>query len=189
MNIYLRRLGSFILDVLQSVVLALALFMLAYLFAFQPHQVRGRSMIPSFQDGEYLLTDKVSYRTGVPKRGDVIVFAAPPNRNEDFIKRIIALPRETVSIKDTKIYINNKLVEESYLPQTTNTLPGLFLSEGRSFTLGSDEYFVMGDNRDHSSDSRTWGPIKRGDIVGRAWVVYWPPQDAGPVPTVSYAGF
>lgn len=146
-------------------------------------------MVPNFADGEYLLTDKVSYRTGSPKRGDVIVFAAPPTRNEDFIKRIVALPGETISIKEGKISINGKLLDESYLPQATNTLPGLFLSEGGSATLGSDEYFVMGDNRDHSSDSRTWGPIKRKDIVGRAWVVYWPPQDAGPVPTVSYAGF
>lgn len=146
-------------------------------------------MVPNFADGEYLLTDKVSYRTGVPKRGDVIVFAAPPNRNEDFIKRIVALPGEAVALKDGKLFINGKVLDESYLSKTTATLSGLFLSEGGSITLGSDEYFVMGDNRDHSSDSRAWGPIKRKDIVGRAWVVYWPPQDAGPVPTVSYAGF
>ena len=94
-----KRLGTFFLDILQTIVLALAIFMVVYFFLMQPHQVRGSSMFPNFKDGEYLLTDKISYRLSNPKRGDVIVFEAPPNRREDFIKRIIGLPGEEITLK------------------------------------------------------------------------------------------
>lgn len=184
-----KRLGDFILDILQTVVLALSIFMIVYLFAAQPHEVRGASMQPNFQDGEYLLTDKFSYRLREPKRGDVVVFAAPPNRQEDFIKRIIGLPGETLYVKGGQIFVDGKPLAETYLPNDFRTDPGVYMSEGERITLGQDEYLVFGDNRGHSLDSRAFGPVKRSDIVGRAWMVYWPPGEAGVIPTISYAGF
>lgn len=181
-NSTIRRLGAFLLDILQTVVLALAVFLIIYMFLFQPHQVRGQSMSPNFEDREYLLTDKISYRFGSPKRGDVIVFTAPPRPSEDFIKRIIGLPGETVMIKDGSLFINSKKLIENYLPQDLRTNTHGFMQDGEQITLGSDEYFVLGDNRNNSSDSREWGPVKRNKIVGKAWFVYWPPKRFGLIP-------
>lgn len=189
MNEYLKRLGSFILDILQTVVMAVAIFMVVYLFLMRPHQVSGRSMVPNLQDGEYLLTEKVSYWRSEPKRGDVVVFSAPPTRRQDYIKRVIGVPGDQVEIKDGKVLVNGKLLDEAYLPSEFKTDQGRAIQTGRVYTLGADEYFVFGDNRGNSSDSRDFGPIKGSDIVGKAWVVYWPPQEAGVVPGVSYAGF
>ncbi|MDO8599811.1 MAG: signal peptidase I [bacterium] len=176
------RLGVFFLDILQTVLLAVAIFMLAYLFLTQPHKVDGHSMDPNFFDGEYLLSDKLSYRLGEPKRGDVIVFNAPIDRQKDFIKRIIALPGDTVMLKDGKVYINGELYPEPYLPEDTLTTPGASLTNGVSRITQEDEYIVFGDNRSNSYDSRSWGPIKRRDIIGRAWFVYWPPKLIGVIP-------
>ena len=189
MQEYFKRLGSFTLDILQTVVMAIAIFMVVYLFLMRPHQVSGKSMVPNFQDGEYLLTEKVSYRLNPPKRGDVVVFSAPPTRRQDFIKRVIAVPGDKIELKDGQVYVNSKLLEETYLPAEFKTDAGEFLRSGKAYTLTTDEYFVFGDNRGNSKDSRDFGPIKKADIVGKAWVVYWPPQSAGVVPGANYAGF
>lgn len=189
MKSFTGRIGILFLDFLQTIVLALAIFMITYLFLVQPHEVKGNSMYPAFLDGERLLTDKITYRLNEPRRGDVIVFQAPPDRSKDFIKRIIALPEETIQVKDTKVYVNNQLLDEVYTSLDILTQPGAFLTEGKTYTLGPDEYFVMGDNRDHSSDSRSWGTIKKKEIIGKAWVIYWPPQKFGVIPTVTFAGF
>lgn len=185
----MKTASNFIFEIFYQVVLALAIFMLIYVFLLQPHQVRGRSMEPSFENGEYILTDKLSYRVQEPKRGDTIVFAAPPTRREDFIKRVIGVPGEVISLREGWIWVNNKRLEEIYISRDTRTLDGPFLGEGEMLTLLDREYFVMGDNRSHSSDSRTWGVIKKQDIVGRAWFVYWPPTKIRIIPTVTYAGF
>ena len=185
----LKRLGIFFLDILQTIVLALAIFMVVYFFLMQPHQVRGSSMFPNFKDGEYLLTDKISYRLSNPKRGDVIVFEAPPNRREDFIKRIIGLPGEEVTLKEGKIFVNNSQLNETYLPLSSSTQAGTYLEEEKTTRLKDNEYFVFGDNRNFSSDSRMWGPIKREDITGRAFFVYWPPGEVGIIPGITYARF
>jgi len=123
-------------------------------------------MLPTFTDGELLLTEKVSYYFGKPQRGDVIVFEAPNSQRVDFIKRIIALPDETITIEDGSIFINRHKLIEDYID--SSTLGNL------SFSLNSDEYFVLGDNRNSSSDSRTFGPVKKSSFRGRAWLVYWP---------------
>ncbi len=148
-------------------------------------------MVPSFQSGEYVLTDKVSYRFGEPRRGDVIVFHAPPaaqcptGTGCDFIKRVIGLPGETVSVKNNKVYVNNRELEESYLPATFITEAGAYTRD-RDVNLGASEYFVAGDNRSHSSDSRAWGPIKDTEIVGRAFFRYWPAAQVGLVEHFVY---
>jgi signal peptidase I len=186
-----KAIGSFFLDIIETVVIALSIFLIIYLFVVSPHQVNGQSMVPNFQSGEYVLSDKISYRTGNPKRGDVIVFHAPEAANCpkgtgcDFIKRVMGLPGETITVHDNHIYVNNQPVEEPYLPAEFQTLPGL-ATKDKSITLGPDEYFVCGDNRPYSSDSRAWGPIHKSDIVGKAFFRYWPLKVAGGIKHPSY---
>jgi signal peptidase I len=181
-----KRLGAFFLDIIEVIVFAVAIFLFVYLLILQPHKIKGASMHPNFPDGEYLLTDKVSYRFGEPKRGDVIVFKAPTNEGEEFIKRIIALPGEQVSIKNSKIYINGTPLEESYLAGNVITSGGGFLAEDATVSVGQGEYFVLGDNRPHSSDSRAWGFVEKKEITGRAWLIYWPPNSAGVIAKLKY---
>jgi signal peptidase I len=179
-----RAISTFILDIFETLVIALSIFLIVYLFLLQPHQVNGKSMVPNFEDGDYVLTDKISYRFGKPARGDVIVFHAPPSAQCsagtgcDFIKRVIGLPRDTVEVKDGQIYINSSELSETYLPPDFSTQPGEYTRQGL-VTLGESEYFVAGDNRSYSSDSRTWGPIDKSMIVGKAFFRYWPPETVG----------
>lgn len=178
--------GNFLLDILEVIVFAFAIFLFLYLLVFQPHRIKGASMEPNFPDGEFLLTDKVTYRFGEPKRGDVIVFKPPVAPNEEFIKRIIALPGETVSVRNSKVYINDILLTESYLAGNLSTDSSNFLKEGEKYKVPEGEYIVLGDNRSHSSDSRLWGPIKKNKITGRAWLIYWPIHSFGTVKKVTY---
>jgi signal peptidase I len=187
----IRSFSSFFLDLTETLVVGLSLFLVVYLFLMQPHQVNGQSMVPTFQSGEYVLTDKVSYRVGKPERGDVVVFHAPREANCptgtgcDFIKRIIGLPGETIEVRDNTIIINGQPLAENYIPADFETQPGAFTRD-REVTLGDNEYFVVGDNRPYSSDSRAWGPIIAADIVGRAFFRYWPADKIGLIEHVRY---
>lgn len=143
-------------------------------------------MQPNYPDGEYLLTDKVTYRFEEPKRGDVVVFQAPNVEDEEYIKRIIGLPGEKVSVNNGSVFVNGKKLEESYLDSSLVTSGGLFLKSGEEITVPQDKYFVLGDNRPFSSDSRSWGFVPKENITGRAWFIYWPPQNAGTAEAVSY---
>lgn len=183
----IRRLGSFFLDILQTVVLAAAIFVISYLFLFQPHQVIGNSMDPNFADKEYLLSDKVSYRLHLPARGDVIVFKSPPDPEKDYIKRIIGLPGEKIKIQGGKVYINGDLLKENYIPSESFTIPGLFLREGHEVQVPPNSYIALGDNRNHSSDSREWGFVPRDSIIGKAFIRYWPLNEIGTIPKVTYS--
>ena len=182
----LKRLGAFFLDIIQVIVFAVAIFLFVYLLILQPHKIKGDSMQPNFPDGEYLLTDKVTYRLDEPKRGDVIVFKAPTGNGDEFIKRIIGLPGEKVSITNGKVTVDGEILKESYLSDTLYTSSGSFLSEGKEVTVPSESYLVFGDNRPRSSDSRVFGFITKKDITGRAWLVYWPIQSAGVVQKIDY---
>lgn len=185
--IYLiRRLIVFLFDFLETGVVALSIFVVAYLFLVQPHEIKGNSMEPNFHNNEYILTDKISYRFSEPKRGDVIIFKAPKNPDIDYIKRIIALPGERVKIQNGLVYIDGKLLKEPYLKDTTNLFPGSFMREGIDITVPPEEYFAMGDNRSHSSDSREFGPIPARLIIGRALLRYWPISQFGALPQTSY---
>lgn len=183
---FIRRLGAFFLDIIEVVVFAIAIFLFIYLLVMQPHRIKGSSMIPNFQDGEYLLSDKISYRLREPKRGDVIVFEAPGAKGDEFIKRIIGTPGDTVSVKDGKVYVNGQLLQETYLPADLKTSGGTFLKEGGEVTIPNDYYFVLGDNRPFSSDSRAWGLVAKSKITGRAWFIYWPPEAFGTVQAAQY---
>lgn len=183
--------GGFILEFVQSIVLALSVFVLLYLFVAQPNEVKGSSMMPNFLDGEYLLTDKLSYQLGKPQRGDVIVFRAPPSEpcsadECEYIKRIIGLPGDKVMVKETQVYLNGKLLNQSFIPSDFVTEAGSYAREGVEETVPDGYYLVMGDNRSHSRDGREFGPIKRDSIVGKAFFIYWPVNDIGLVPTVRF---
>jgi len=175
-----------ILDALQPVVLAFAVIMMVYLFLFQPHKVDGSSMYPNFVNGDYILTEKVSYYKRDPQRGDVVVFHAPPPNTADFIKRVIGLPGETVMVRDGKVYINNKILTETYLSSSIFTSEKSFLREGLVYTIPPDYYMMFGDNRNFSSDSREFGPISKRAVVGRAALRYWPFSMTGLIPKANY---
>jgi len=175
-----------ILDALQPVVMAFAIFMMIYMFLAQPHKVDGRSMYPNFHDQEYILTDKITYRKSDPVRGDVIVFHAPPPYDSDFIKRIVGMSGETIMLQAGYVYINGTKLEEIYLPADYFTGEKSFLRDGVPYKIPDNYYVVMGDNRSFSSDSREWGPISKNAIVGKAWFRYWPMSRLGLVPHERY---
>lgn len=181
------RLGAFFLDILQVIVFAVAIFLFVYLLILQPHKIKGHSMDPNFEDGEFILTDKVSYRFGNPERGDVIVFKAPPDFQEEFIKRIIGLPGDKVMVKGGHVYVNGKLIDESaYLDPSVVTDPGTFTVEGVEVTVPDGQYLFFGDNRPHSFDGRNFATIARSKITGKAWLSYWPPSRAGLIKHLVY---
>ena len=183
---FFQRVSLFFLDLFETVVIALAVFLIIYLFLFQPHQVRGDSMYPSFHNGEYILTDKISYRLKSPQRGDVVIFRAPQNEDYDYIKRIIGLPGENVTLESGRILVNDQIISEDYLPGTYDTRSGAFLRPGATVNVPVNHYFVLGDNRQHSSDSREWGFVPQENIVGRAWFRYWPTSRLGTIPEPVY---
>lgn len=169
----LGSIGKFILSFIETVVVALVISVVLYLFIMTPHEVVGNSMHPTYKNGEMLMANKVLYRVKKPERGDVIIFKY--TETQDFIKRIIGLPGETVMLKDGKLYINGNMLNESnYLSSSIYTNGGEYLKEGETITVPEGRFFVCGDNRPHSSDSRMFGPIDSNDIKGKAWIVYFP---------------
>jgi len=182
----IKRLGAFFLDVIEVIVFAVGIFFFIYLLVMRPHKISGQSMMPNFQDGEYILTEKITYYRRNPERGDVVVFTPPVSNVDEFIKRVIGLPGERVMLKDGHVYINDKLLTESYIAGDVITAGGPFLSENKEYLVPDGQYFVLGDNRQNSSDSRFWGPITKKMMSGLAWVVYWPVSIVGVIPTPSY---
>ena len=174
------------------IVLAFSIFIIVYLFLFQPHQVKGNSMYPNFYNGEFLLTNKISYRFGPPKRGDVIIFKAPKSEpcaeiECEYIKRVIGLPGERLMILGGKVYLNGSLLNENaYLAEDLVTGSGSFLPEGVEKVIPEGYFLPMGDNRPYSRDGREFGPIAQSAIVGKAWLRYWPVNKIGFVPKESY---
>lgn len=182
----LKRLGTFFLDIFEVIVFAVGIFFFIYLLIMRPHKISGQSMMPNFPDSEYLLTEKVTYYLRNPEQGDVVVFTPPISNTDEFIKRVIGLPGENVMVQNGHVYINDKLLQEPYLKDTVLTTGGTFLTDGQEFKVPDGEYFVMGDNRPNSSDSRYWGPITKSAISGRAWIIYWPISNAGVVQKPVY---
>jgi len=169
----LGSIGKTVYSFIETILVALVLAIVLYLFIMTPHEVVGNSMHPTYKNGEMLMANKITYRVSEPKRGDVIIFKF--SDTQDFIKRIIGIPRDEVMIKDGKIYINGELLDESkYLESTVITNGGSYLHEGQTVTIQDGEYFVCGDNRTNSSDSREFGPIAEDKIKGKAWIVYFP---------------
>lgn len=185
-TLIIKKIVNFFLDFLETIVVALSIFVVVYLFIMQPHEIKGSSMEPNFQDKEYILTDKISYRLHSPTRGDVVIFKAPVNPDVDYIKRVVGLPADRVKVQNGFVYVNGEKLNEYYLRDTTSLFPGSFLTDGVEITVPEGKIFVMGDNRPHSSDSRQFGPIPISDVIGRAFIRYWPITSIGVLPSVNY---
>jgi signal peptidase I len=167
----LYRASIFFLELVKIAILAGITIGLVRYFLFKPFYVKGQSMEPNFHEKDYLIIDELSYRFRGPERGEVVVFMAPGG-NDYYLKRIVGLPGERVKVEDNKVVVYNEdypqgfLMDEIYLnEETTGSITQI---------LSTDQYFVMGDNRDASYDSRRFGPIPEKDIVGRAWFRGWP---------------
>ena len=165
--------GSFIVEMLKIIIITLAIVLPVRFFLFQPYFVDGASMEPNFYDRQYLIVDEITYRFEAPERGDVVVIKVPFER-EALIKRIIGLPGETVEINNTKIKIYNDespqgfWLNEEYLGQSIGT------NGNNRLEHGQDQYYVLGDNRPVSLDSRYFGAINKDQIIGKAWLRLWP---------------
>jgi signal peptidase I len=171
------RQKSFVRDTLEIVFLALVLYVVIQ-YAVQTVHVLGSSMLYTLHDNDLLVASKVSYKIHPPQRGDIIVFKPPDEASRDFIKRIIALPGERLRIINGVVYINDQVLHEPYLPEKW-TYNNNWPASGQDYILPTNMYFVMGDNRNHSSDSRTFGPITLDSILGKAEVRIWPLNEVG----------
>lgn len=176
----MKVLGPIVREILTFVILAVVIVVPIRVFVAQPFIVEGESMHPTFETGDYLIIDQLTYRFEDPKRGDVIVFRYPNDPSVFYIKRVIGLPGETVHIDKGKTSVTRVdgsmlTLDESYV-----------VAEDATYTLerslGPDQYFVMGDNRPKSSDSRAWGPLPKDDIMGRAYIRLLPPGQTGILP-------
>jgi signal peptidase I len=177
---------AFIWDAVKIVVISLAIILPVRYFLVQPFFVKGASMEPTFNDGNYILIDEISYRLSHPNRGDVVVFKFPQDTTEFYIKRVIGLPGDTVEVKNNKVTIFNQehtsglVLSEKYLGPGQLTLGDLKVK------LDSNQYFVLGDNRLRSSDSRRWGTVDRSLITGKVFFRAWPINEFGGIMKVNY---
>ena len=170
-------------EVLKTIAVVLFFAFIIRAFVFQPFVVEGSSMVPTFHDRDYLIVNKYDYRFNQPQRGDVIVFKSPTIPNTNFIKRIIGKPGELVKVENGKVFVNGTQLSEPYINQET---PDTTQSVTIERFLKADEYWVMGDNRNHSSDSREWGPLQKSAIIGKAWITVFPSSDFGVIKRPSY---
>ncbi len=175
----IKGLIEFVMDILETIVFIGSFFIVVYLFIMQPNQVKGASMEPTFQSGDYILTSKITYKLRKPERGDVIVFKSPKNPDVEYIKRIIGLPGDKLMIEKGEIYVNGKLFPEQYIAARTNLWEGGYVLEGVPITIPDNYLFVMGDNRPRSSDSREFGPIPFESVIGQVFYRYFPPSKNG----------
>ena len=173
-------LTRFIIDVLETLVLSIVLFALINAVSARI-RVDGYSMEPTLHSGEFVIVNKLAYWLGSPEQGDIIVFHFPRDPEQEYIKRVIGLPGDEVEVMDGLVRVNGQVLDEPYI-----AAPPVYQS---SWTVAEDSLFVLGDNRNNSSDSHNWGPVPYDNIVGKAVYVYWPPTELGLVahtaPTIA----
>ncbi len=162
-----KRFGLLVFEIVKVVLISLAIILPVRLFLVQPFYVEGASMEPNFHASDYLIIDELSYRFHQPQRGEVIIFKNPRNHREYFIKRVIGLPGESVEVKDGRVFVNGKELAEAYIKHFS-------IDTYSAVKLADNHYFVMGDNRTNSLDSRQIGSISKEAIIGRVWVRGWP---------------
>ncbi|MDO4281531.1 MAG: signal peptidase I [Peptococcaceae bacterium] len=165
-------------DYILPVVIALAIVIVLRMFVLGMYYVPSGSMIPTLQINDKVVVTKLSYKMHEPERGDVVVFKYPPNEEQglpekDYVKRLIGLPGEKLEIKNNTVYINDMPVEEPYVNSNTN------MPDYGPITIPEGEYFMMGDNRNDSSDSRVWGFVPEEYLIGKAQLIYWPLAHVG----------
>ncbi len=178
--------AAFFWETIKIVVISLIIILPIRYYLVQPFFVKGASMESNFEDGDYIFVDELSYQFSDPKRGDVVIFRYPLDRSQFFIKRVIGLPGETIEIKDNKVYVYNFdnpkgfILQEPYLDANQQTLGNIRIR------LDDNDYFVLGDNRLQSSDSRRWGAVNRASITGRAAIRLWPISKIAKIPGIQY---
>jgi signal peptidase I len=185
-----KKVLYFVWDLIKVVCVSLAIIIPIRYFLIQPFYVKGASMEPSFYDHEYLIIDELSYRFREPVRGDIVVFKYPKDPTQFFIKRVVGLPGEKIEVRDGYVFVYSIDGAKKYLLDELNYLPETTRTQGdRAWTLGADEYYVLGDNREHSLDSRSFGPVKREFVVGRVWLRGWPISRATVFSPIDYPQF
>lgn len=171
MNTRLQQAGAFLWEMIKVVAISLAIILPIRYFLVQPFYVKGASMEPNYHDFEYLIIDELTYRFNTPERGDVVVMRNPTNSREFFIKRVVGLPGEIVTVSNGKVAVDGVDLDESaYLEAAVQT----YTSGKATVTLQENQYFVLGDNRAVSHDSRRFGPIDESELIGRVWIRAWP---------------
>ncbi len=175
------RTRSAIGELVETILFTLLIYLVVRTFLFENYRVVGSSMEPTLQNGQFMVVNKLAYRLHPPQRGDIIVLKDPEGIERKLIKRIVGLPGEKLEIREGVVSIDGQPLKEPYIVD-----PGLD-NEGQT-VIPPGEYFVMGDNRTNSSDSRTWGLLPRADIIGKAWLTYWPPSLWGVVQHETYPG-
>lgn len=174
MKIGSKEITKVLIDFFEIVFIASGVFIFVYFFVAQLLKITGDSMLPTFKDGEQIIAEKVSIKFSPLKRGDIVIFKHPQNENRLLIKRVVGLPGELIRISQGNLYINSEKLEESYIQPNNKTTEEKDIKENTDYKIPDGSYIVLGDNREFSSDSREFGPIKEGLIVGRAFAVYYP---------------
>lgn len=163
-------------ELLHVVIISLAIIVPVRYFLIQPFYVKGASMEPNFYDHEYLIIDEIGYRLHQPQRGEIVVFRYPNDPRQYFIKRIVGLPGERIKVSGGQVWVYNAEHPDGKVLDEHSYLGAIYTSGERDVQLADDEYFLMGDNRGASLDSRSFGPVSRSFIVGRVWFRGWPPE-------------
>lgn len=205
-----KRKASFLREVIETALLALLIFVLVRTVVLN-FKVDGRSMLPTFENGEMLLVNRNAYRSldawdfvdwipgiderdslhivdwGEPDRGDVVVFTPPaPGEDKPYIKRVIGVPGDEVEVRDGQVFVNGTALDEEYIGDRESNCPGTWEYCNTTVTIPEGTVYVMGDNRTNSEDSRYFGPVPEDNIIGKAWIVYWPVDTWGPVDHPEY---
>lgn len=168
----------FLRDVLETLILAILLFLAINAISARI-RVDGSSMVPTLQNGQFVMVSRLAYILGEPSRGDVVVFHYPRDPEQEYIKRIIGLPGDTVEMMNGHVYVNDQIIEEPYIAADARTTNLWEIPEGH--------VFVLGDNRNNSQDSRNFGPVSMDNLIGKAIFIYWPPTDWGLITHPEYA--
>ncbi len=168
----LEEAKSWLHDLLEALIPALVIVLVVNVFLAQATRVEGQSMAPSLHPSERLIVEKISYRFHQPQRGDIVVLESPRRNSDPLIKRVIGLPGETIEIRGGAVFIDGTQLYEPYLTQPT-------VGDFSLQLIPEEHIFVMGDNRGSSNDSRAFGVVPLGDVIGRAWLRYWPPSEVG----------
>lgn len=171
---YAKSPRGFLVELIKIVLIAVVIIIPIRYFLFQPFYVRGASMEPNFHDNEYLIIDEITYRFTEPQRGEIVVVRDPKNHSEFLIKRIIGLPGESVQVSEGHVFVYNSTNPEGIELVEPYLASYIVTTNDQRVDVGTDEYFVMGDNRPVSLDSRSFGPLLKKNIIGRAWLRVWP---------------
>jgi signal peptidase I len=170
---------SAVRDMVETVLLTLLIYVLVRTFLFENYRVVGHSMLPTLVDDQFVIVNKLGYRLYDPQRGDIVVFVDPRTPERKLIKRVIGLPGEVIELRNGQVYVNQRLLDEPYITALGRySEPPVPIPEG--------QYYVLGDNRNNSSDSHNWGTLPVDRIVGKAWLSYWPPAAWGVIPSAGY---